>query len=220
MEFFIKEIFEKGESEKSRQYFTRYGKGNYKRRFLIKLTKGKKIKIRTSFELANVLVEFVRENNADSKFSGKVLTKNKIEGVVGRKKGSGYLYEITDDSLEKFDGAYCYLLDSVDDENLVLKIKKSLPKPGKKAEKIDDKFCSLDLDEKYWEKAKETFFWDIPENVKRISAEHELAINEIVFPEGESDPVKIRELAKRKGKIIRTVIADGNETISEHDFVI
>ena len=95
-----------------------------------------------------------------------------------------------------------------------------MPKPGQKAEKIDDKFCMLDLDEKYWKKAKEIFFWDLPENVKKANIEHELVISEIIIPKGFNDPVKIRELAKRKGKIIRKIIIDGKEKISEKDFVV
>ena len=65
---------------------------------------------------------------------------------------------------------------------------------------VDDKFCSLDLDLKYWDKAKEAFFWDVPE-CKKAAIEHDLDISEIVMPSGVSDPVEIREKAKRKGII-------------------
>jgi len=97
-----------------------------------------------------------------------------------------------------------------------LKIKKALPKPGKNEEKIDDKFCSLDLDEKYWEKVKEAFFWDVP-NCKKALIEHELQIREILFPAGEKDPVKIRELAKRKGTIVRKMQVDGKDLEKKYE---
>jgi len=214
----MKKIFDGKSIEEAHGHFVRFGKGNYQRRFLINLNKGKKIKVRASFELANDLVKFVEENNTHPRFSGKVLTKSKIEGITGRKKAGGYVYEITNNTLEKFNGAYCFLLDSVDVEGMVLKIKKSLPKPGKRKDKIDDKFCMLDLDEKYLPLMKETFFWDVPENAKKISVEHELIIDEIILPEGVEDPTEMRKLAKRKGKIVRKVIVDGKEKLSEKEF--
>ena len=81
MEFFIKDIFEKGDLKNAHRYFLRFGKGNYKKRFLISFLKGKKIKVRASFELANDFVRFVKENK-DVKFSGKILMKEKIPGKI------------------------------------------------------------------------------------------------------------------------------------------
>jgi len=217
MKLFIKEIFEKGSSEKAHQYFIRFGKGNYKRRFLTSFNKGKKIKVRGSFELANSFVEFVKENK-DIKFSGKIFTKEKIPGEQGKKKSGYFLYEVSENSLEKFENPYFYLLDANSDD-IVLKIKKKLPKPGKSPKKIDDKFCMLDLDEKYWQALKKTFFWDLPDDVKKAKIEHELIINDIIMPE-EDDPVKMRELAKRKGKIIRKIITNEKEETKEREFLV
>ena len=218
MEFFVKEVFEKGSSEKAHRYFLKFGRGNYLRRFLISLNKCNKIKIKASYELANSFVEFVKENK-DIKFSGKILTRDKIPGEVGRKKSGGFIYEVSESSLENFENPYFYLLDANDSE-IVLKIKKKIPKPGKSENKIDDKFCSLELDLKYWPKVKETFFWDIPDNVKKVSVEHELQITDVTFPEGVTDPKEIREKSKKKGKIIRKVIIDGKEEIKEKSFEV
>jgi hypothetical protein len=99
----------------------------------------------------------------------------------------------------------------------MLKTKKSLPKPGKDKEKIDDKFCLMEIDGKYWLKIKEAFFWDLPE-CKKAYIEHEIKISEIILPKGEKEPAKIRELAKRKGTIVRKMIADGKETSREIPF--
>ena len=118
--------------------------------------------------------------------------------------------------IEKFENAYFYLLD-VDDSEIILKIKKKLPKPGKSEAKIDNKFCVLELDIKYWPKFKEAFFWDVPE-VKKAIIEHELIIDDIEIPNDEPDPVKMRENAVRKGKIIRSINIDGNEQKKEIDF--
>ena len=215
MNFFVKEIFEKGVSEAGHQHFVRYGKGNYKRRFLMNLRKGPKVKIRGSFELANDFVTFVNENK-EVKFSGKILMKDKVDGKKGKKKGGGFVYDVSESSLKEFENAYFYLLDA-DADDIVLKIKKKIPKPGKSANKIDDKFCSMDLDLKYLDKVRDVFFWDVP-NGKKVSIEHEIVINEIVLPKGEDDPKKIRELAKRKGKIIRTINVDGEEITKETNF--
>jgi hypothetical protein len=124
------------------------------------------------------------------------------------------VYEVSDVDIADFANAYYYLLDTNDSE-ITLKIKKALPKPGKDEEKIDDAFCSLDLDLKYWSQVREKFFWDVPEG-KKAEIEHTLLINEIVFPKEEKDPVKIRELAKRKGALIRKMNVDRKEIIKKY----
>lgn len=208
MKNFLRKIVEHAGDTDSHRYFVRFGKGTYARRFLMKSEVGKKVKIRTSFELANDLVAFVRELKS-ARFSGKVLSKEKIAGYDGRKKAGVFVYEVEEIDVSSFGNAYYHLLDMSDPE-ITLKIKKSLPKPGKNEEKIDDAFCSLDLDPKYWNAAREVFFWDVPEG-KKIVIEHELIINDIELPAGENNPVKIRELAKRKGVLVRKITVDGKE---------
>jgi hypothetical protein len=216
MDSFLKKVLDGNTDEYTHRYFVRFGKGIYKRRFLLSYNKGKKIKIRGSFEWANDFVRFVKENK-DVVFSGSVLMKEKIPGKDGKKKAGCFVYEILESRLEEFVNAYHYLL-NVNSEDIVLKVKKKLPKPGKNEEKIDDKFCALDLDIKYWDKVKEVFFWGVPD-CKKVLIEHELQISDIVLPSGVDDPVKIRELAKRKGKIIRKINCDGVESMKEYDFV-
>ena len=210
MEFFIKSIFESGDLENAHKYFLRFGKGTYRRRFLMSFNKSKKVRVKASFELANDFVNFVKENK-DVGFSGKVLMKEAVAGKTGRKKAGSFVYEISESSINEFGNAYFYLLD-VNDEEIVLKIKKSIPKPGKI--KIDHNFCVLTLDNKYFDKLKEEFFWDVPEG-KKVSVEHEVVITDIVMPENEEDPKKIRELAKRKGKLIRKINVDGKDIVKE-----
>jgi hypothetical protein len=219
MEFFIKNVFNGGSGDGGHKHFVRFGKGNYLRRFLISVVRGNKIKVRASFELANDFVNFVHENLPNLKFSGKIMTKKEYPGMKARKKGGSYVYEVNDISLEDYDGGFFYLLNAKS-EDMILKIKKSLPKPGKNAEKIDDKFCTLELDTKYWDKIRDLFFWDVPDNVKKAVIEHELKITDIVMPSGEDDPAKMRELAKRKGKIIRSLDIDGNKESTEVDFEV
>ena len=217
MESFLKRIFENNSFNEDKKYFLRFGKGNYERRFLISFDKSSKIKIRGSFEWANDFVKFVRENKNVS-FSGSVLMKNKVPGREGRKKGGSFLYEINGETLEEFENAYYYLL-NVNEEDIVLKIKKSLPKPGKEADKIDDKFCSLELDLKYWNAVKSAFFWDVG-NGKKCKIEHAIKVDDVELPSDVSDPSKIRELAKRKGKIFRKIELDGKEIVKEYELEV
>ena len=45
-------------------------------------------------------------------------------------------------------------------------------------------------------------------------------IKDIILPEGVEDPNKMREMAKRKGKIIRERNVDGIDLKEEKDFVV
>lgn len=112
--------------------------------------------------------------------------------------------------------SYFTLLD-LEGKDFKLKIKKKLPKPGKNEDKIDGKFCQLEADEKLYSKIKKDFFWDIP-NAKKINIKHKIIIESIIMPEGEKDFSKIREIAKRKGKIIREADIDGKIIIKEYEF--
>lgn len=214
MESFLKRVCEGKNDSDAHRYFIRFGKGIYPRRFLIKMDVGKKIKVKTSFELANDLVKFVNELK-NPNFSGKIISKNQINSLDGKKKAGSFVYEIENMKIDSLGEVYFYLLDA-EDSDVKLKMKKALPKPGKDAEKIDDGFCVMELDLKYLQKVRDSFFWDAPQG-KKIVVEHELRINEIVLPAGEKDPVKIRELARRKGTIMKKIIADGNENQKEYD---
>ena len=213
----MRKIFENKADEDAHRYFVRFGKGEYRGRFLLSFRKSQKIKVYGSFEWANDFVKLANELKT-LKFSGKVLMKDKIAGKEGKKKAGVFVYEIESSLLSEYENAYHYLLDANDSE-IVLKIKKALPKPGKSEAKIDDKFCSLELDLKYWQQVREAFFWDVPE-CKKVEISHTLQINEIVMPKGIDDPEEIRRLAKRKGKIIRKVNADGKEIVKEADLLV
>lgn len=213
MECFLKRVLLNGGDDESHRYFVRFGKGNYRRRFLLSAAKTKKIKVKASFEMANDFVEFVNENFKVS-FSGKILSKASIQGRAGKKKSGTFVYEVKDCKLDDYSGAYYYLLDA-ESSDLKLRIKKALPKPGKDAEKVDDGFCLMELPLESWEKVKNSFFWDVPE-CKKCSVEHELIITDIVFPKDEKDPVKIRELSKRKGIIKREIEFDDKKQVKEY----
>lgn len=231
MESFLKRVLSGNVDDNSHRHFIRFGKGQYNKRFLLKVDKGAaKIKIRTSFELANDLILFAAELGGGA-VSGIVLSKKEISDVMSKnnirgnseEKRGGLFYKnnIENQTLdgkqinEIVSNSYFSLI-NVEGNGFIFKTKEKLPKPGKNEEKIDDKFCSFELDLKYWQQVKETFFWDLPDCKKAIVG-HDLIIKEIEFPNGEKDPVKIREMAKRVGKIVRRINCDGKESSKEYD---
>jgi len=217
---FIKEVFHGKSSEVGHRQFIRFGKGEYGRRALLGLWKTKNIKIKSSFEYANDFVLFVA-NLGDVSFNGDIWSKEPLEGLNGQKKAGKWVYDVnnfTSIQVKNLAGKVYYFLLNAEQEGIKLKIKGKLPKPGKNEEKIDDKFCQMEIDEKYQKQAKDDFFWDLPEG-KKIVVEHKFIINEIVLPKTtEKDFAKLREMAKRKGKIIRTANVDGKEIKFERDF--
>lgn len=211
---FLRKICEGRGDEESHRYFIRFGKGNYRGRFLVSAAKGKRLKLKASFELANDFVSIAKEIGA-RKFSGRVLSKESVEGLERRKKAGVFVYEVNESDLSEFSNAYYYLVDCETPE-LNLRIKKALPKPGRDAEKVDDSFCLMEADLKFWELIRDAFFWDAPDG-KKIKIEHELNFNEIILPNEEKDNVEIRESALRKGVIVRKGEIDGKEFEKRYD---
>ena len=219
MECFIKNIFQGSVDEEAHRQFVRFGKGNYAGRAVLSLHKTKKIKLKGSFEYANDFVNLVSELE-NVKFSGVVLSKEKL-GLGNEKKKSGiYSYEVEIDSekvKELKNKVYYFLLDA-DSENIKLIIRKKLPKPGKVGKKkVDDSFCEIEADLKYYPVLKEAFFWDVPD-CKKCKVSHEYEITDLIYPEGEKDFEKIRLMTKRKGKIIRRLEVDGGGRVGEKEF--
>ncbi len=215
MECFIKKIWQ-GKGEDTHNYFVRFGKGKFENRAALNLQKTSAIKLGGSFEWADDFVNLVSELT-DAKFSGLILSKEPL-GLENEKKKSGileYSVDINSEKIKELRGrVYCMLLDA-SGEGISLKMKKKLPKPGKSGSlKIDDKFCQLEADLKYWPQVKEVFM--LPE-CRKAKISHTYIIDEIVLPKGEKDFAKLRELAKRKGKIIRKLIIDGKESQEERN---
>jgi hypothetical protein len=225
---FIKDIFSGKKDDAVHRQFIRFGKGEYKKRALLRLWKTKNIKVRGSFEFANDFVLFAA-GLGNVIFNGNIWSKEQIPGLQGVKKEGKIVYNVsklTSSQIKEIAPLVYYFLLNADSAGIKLKIKEKLPKPGKSEGKIDDKFCQLELDEKYYNAVKGDFFWDLPDG-KKMSAEHVFIIKEIIMPKGEARPgvatlekdyAKIREMAKRKGKIVRIVNVDGKEERKETEF--
>jgi len=225
---FIWKIFHDKIDETVHWQFIRFGKGEYKKRALLSLRKTKNIKIKSSFEFANDLVLFLSELPGVS-FNGSIWSKKEIPGLHGIKKEGKIVYNASNligRQIKEIAPLVYYFLLNTDGNGIKLRIKSKLPKPGKSEGKIDDKFCQLELDEKYYGNIKEDFFWDLPE-CKKANIEHMFIIKDIIMPKTEARPgvatlekdyTKIREIAKRKGRIIRIANVDGREVKKEIEF--
>ena len=113
--------------------------------------------------------------------------------------------------------SYYSLLDCSAD-GIELKVKKKLPRPSSKSiDKVNDKFCVMNLDIKYWPKVKDEFLFNLPDG-KKYRMIHKYEIKEIVMPKGEKDFEKIRIMAKKKGKMTRVSEVDGKQSVQEIDF--
>ena len=228
---FIKKIFDKKFDEETHRQFIRFGKGEYNKRFPLSIGKAKNIKVKSGFEFANDLV-LLCSKFGDAKVSGIVLSKRDISNIMSQnningnsetKKGGLYFQnniptqELKKEQIIELEKVSYFTLLDVEGEGFKLKMKKKLPKPGKGTEKIDDKFCQLEAESKFYPLIKEDLFWDMPE-AKKIIISHKVIVQQIIMPDGEKDYAKIREGAKRKGKIIRNAIIDGKEISKEIDF--
>jgi len=226
--FFVKKIFKDAVDYLVHLQFIRFGKGRLENRAVMKINRNGNVKIKGNFEIANDLVLFAFMISKKLKVNGPVLLKEsdrgEMEKILGekavKKRGSWIINidkELSFEEAEKMRAvAFCLLLD-LEAPGIQLKTKKKLPKTVKRAEKIDDKFCVMQLDSRYWPQVKDEFLFDVPDG-KKFEISHTFLINEIIIPKGESDYNKIRLLAKRKCKIIRKVVVDGKEYISEKDF--
>jgi len=231
MDCFIKKIWE-GKGEEAHYQFVRFSKGRFEGRAVLNLWRTGKIKLRGSFEWANDFVVMASELIDKARISGIVLSKENLSDMMSqnniqgnsesKKKGLFYKnniegQELTNEQIKKLvENSYTCLLD-IEGTDIVLKTKKKLPKPGKSEGKVDDKFCHLELDLKYWPVIKEAF--KFPE-CKKCKVSHIFEIEQIILPEtDEKDFAKIRELAKRRGKIIRKINVDSRESEEEVEFV-
>jgi len=228
---FIKKIFDGNIDESVHLQFQKFSKGEFRNRALIKVKKtGKGFIINTSAEFANEMVRGVAEKlgNEKTNVTGAIIStsdltgeldfqdKKQFQGVkrylINKEMSGNKIIEL----LEKFPKNFFALSFKSDGDEL--KIKPKAPKsgkPGKGGEKPKADFCklkTLDL-----ELGKSFIFERLDFKIAEIN--HTFVITDFIMPEGEKDFAKIRELAKRKGKIIREAEIDGRVVKSEKDFV-
>jgi len=218
---FIKKIVDGQVDESVHLQFQKFSKGEFQNRALINAKKSKgKFTINTTAEFANDLVRDVAKLLGENKtqVTGAVVSTADLTGELeftGKKQFQGVKRYLIDAEmsgneiiglLDKFPKAFFAL--SFEVGNTKLKIKPKAPKSAKpknkdKAQKPD--FCRLKTTNAELGKS---FVFEKPE-FREVEIHHTFFIDDIIRPEGETDFAKIRELAKRKGRIVRKSVIDG-----------
>jgi hypothetical protein len=228
---FIKKIVDKNVDESVHLQFQKFSRGEFRDKAVIEAKNSNgKYTIKTSAEFANELVRIMAEKLAENKtqVTGAVVSTNDLTGELDftdKKQFQGVKRYLIDKEmsgaeiiglLDKFPKTFFALTFNVGDDKL--KIKPKAPKsgkPGKEKEggpKAD--FCSLKTTDK---NIGESFIFEKPD-FKQARINHTFFVENIVQPEGETDFAKIRELAKRAGKIVRKAEIDGEEVGREIEF--
>jgi len=230
---FIKKIFDRAVDENVHLQFQKFSKGEFRNRALIEVKKtGKGYSIKTSAEFANELVRVVAEKLGEEsvKVTGAIVSTQDLTGELefkDKKQFQGVKRYLIDKEmsgteiinlLEKFPKNFFALTFEVGDNKL--KIKPKAPKSGKAGKEKDGgpkaDFCSLKTSDK---NVAESFVFEKPD-FKEVKINHTFFIDELVLPDGEEDFAKIREMAKRKGRIVRTAVIDGVEMKKEIVFEV
>jgi len=229
---FIKKVFEKNFDESVHLQFQKFSKGEFRDRAIIraKFSAGK-YTINTTAEFANELVKTVAKKlgSGKTKVTGAIVStqdlKNDLEfkeikqfqGVkryLIEKEMSGL--EILD-LIKKFPKNFFALSFNAPD-GTVLKIKAKAPKSGKPSSKKNENpksdFCKLITTDSILGKE---FIFEKPD-FKQAEVVHEFLIQDIVIPpelKKEGDFAKVREMALRKGVIIRKAKIDEKDIRTE-----
>lgn len=245
MDFFIKKIFDgKSENDESvHLQFQKFSRGNFKDRAIVAAKhNGDKYSVSTTTEYANEFVRVLAEKLGDNKahITGVIVSTRNLNGELdyqNKKQFMGVNQYIINKEMSgneilnlcnKLPISFIGLSFEVDDNEL--KIKPKAPKSAKPSsngeEKLRVDFCKLKtLDKGIIDNL--IFDEEIME-FKEIEIKHDFIIDDITVPSenelkikgiDKNDFAKIRELAVRKGKIIRKIKVDGKDIIKEKEFV-
>lgn len=227
---FIKKIVDGAVDNLVHMQFQKFSRGEFRNRAMIEVKNSKgKYTIKTSAEYSNELVRMMAEKLADERaqVTGAIVSTNDLTGELEfkeKKQFQGVKRYLIDKEmsgaeiiglLDKFPKTFFALTFNVGDDKL--KIKPKAPKagkPGKDGEGPKVDFCSLKTTDK---KIADSFVFE-KDDFKIAKINHTFFIGSIVQPEGEEDFAKIREMAKRKGKIIRKAEIDEVESEKEIAF--
>ncbi|MCK4647864.1 hypothetical protein KAT24_02970, partial [Candidatus Pacearchaeota archaeon] len=231
---FIKKVFDGEVGEDVHLQFQKYSKGEFRNRALVRIkSSGKKYTIYTSAEFANDLVRIMAEKLGEEKtmVTGAIVSTNDLTRQLefkGKKQFQGvkrYIIENEmsgDEIIELLDklpkaffalsfeaGEHRSVYPKLQNDRAKLKIKPKAPKSSKSKNKEAPKpdFCKLVTKDK--DIVNSFVFED--SDFKEANINHTFMIDEIIIPEEikqEKDFAKIREMAKRKGKVIRNVVID------------
>lgn len=231
----IKKIFDGVFDEEVHVAFLKFGRGEYKDKYLIEGKKqAKNWAVKTGAEYANFLVRKCLESiKGEVKVDGVIVSTLDLKDEIGfeLKKVSNFqgvrkhvvstevkpeeIFELMD----KYPKAFFAL--SFKGDDFVLKVKAKAPTSGKPGKEKEDgpqaDFCSLKTGD---ENIVSELFFDAG-SFDKIKIKHEILVNDIVYPADMANmkPAEIREQAKRKGVLKRVVDADGKVSENSAEFV-
>jgi len=238
MDSFIKKIFNSktDNDEIVHVQFQKFSRGEFKDKAVVKYSHSKeKYSLSTTYEYANEFTRVLAEKlgNNKTKVTGVIVSTRDLTGQLnfsGKKQFAGVKQYIIDTEmngndilalLNKLPTAFFAL--SMAFDGTELKIKPKAPISGKPSTKgadaeIKADFCKLITTDK---KMIADFIFDseITDSVKKAEIKHIFQITNIILPKGETDPLKMRENAKRSGKIIRIITIDDKRSQKEHEFL-
>lgn len=230
-----KKIFEGVFDEEVHSDFMKFSRGEFKNKYLVNAKKqANKWVVKTGPEFAN---NFVKSGLL------KCVGKIKVKGIIATTLDIKDEFNFEIEKVSNFQGVKRYVINAeVEPENIIglidkyprvffalsfsnsdidVKIKAKPPKsgkPGKGDEEPKADFCTIKTSKK---EVIEELFFDVGLDWKEISINHTIKVNDIVYPEGMESmkPAEVREKSKRKGVLIRKVIADGVEKLNEAEFI-
>lgn len=231
----MKKIFDGVFDEEIHSDFLKYGRGDYKNKFMIEGKKqASKWAIKTGPEFVNGLVARCLDRVSGTvKFKGAIITTTDIkdeidfevvkfsnfQGIRTIKIDTEIPIETIKGLMEKYPRAFFPLTFKGDD--FALKVKAKSPKSGKpgKGDEEGPKVEFLSLKTTNGEIVEELFFG--VGDFKEIRVAHDIHVTDIVYPKDMESlsPAEVREKSKRKGHIVRRVKVDGTEKSSEAEFV-
>jgi|SRR3989344_1225259 len=235
MDCFIKKIFEGKPDNLAHIQFQKFSKGEFKDKAMLKARNSSgKFTISTTPEYANEMVRSMAEKLGNNKthVTGIVVSTKDLSGELefsDKKQFMGIKQYVIDREMtgeeimqicDKFPNSFIALSFKANGNELKIKPKAPKSKPSTKAEekpKID--FCKLITNDR--KIVKEYIFDEEADNFKNIEVKHTFFINDIIIPDelkNEKDFAKIREMAKKKGKIIRGLDIDGKILKKEIEF--
>lgn len=239
MKFFINKMFDDEVDDLAHLQFVKFSRGEFKNKAMVTCKAQAKgiFRIGTTAEYSNELVRFLAEKIGDEevKVSGVIMTTLDLDGqfdydekknalgikkyVLEREMTGSKMVELLDNFPKCFFGL------SFKFGNTELKIKPKSPKSAKPSSKgeaeIKVDFCKLKTDDK---ELVDGLLFDVP-SFKEVMVGHTYMIEEIVVSdelkkEAGEDYARIKEEAKRKGKVLRKLIVDGEEKVVEKEFTV
>jgi len=239
MDCFLKKIFEgKKSDELVHMQFMKFSRGEFLDRAMIRIKNSAgKYTVDTTSEYAREIIMTLAERLGNNKtmVTGALISALDLVGFKykERKMAMGvrkYMIEMEMSGKEIMDlctsqkKAFIAFSFKVGESELITKPKSPKSAKGASSAKKEDAkakidFCKLKTSD--WSLIEGFAFDSEAKNAKKVEITHDFIINDIIIsPElkKEKDFAKIREMAERKGKIIRKLDLDGKKIVKEADF--